>query len=260
MTDTNSDLLAALAAPFPAQDIEWRVSRSGVSGQGAPWAKVLAFITARAIQTRLDQVVGVAGWKNEMPQILTINGKSAFAVGISLRLESGEWLTKWDVADPTNIEPSKGGFSGGMKRAGAQFGIGRYLYHLDETYADCSETDPKVRGWHWAKLPKDKGGASYYWKEPSLPGWALPPEGPEHEVSEAELNDLKRQWKDKFATDADGRADLRDGFDRFVTAVVGDFPSADHTCWSKQAIQKCVSRIQATEDAGDISPDVPFTE
>ena len=38
---------------FPAEDIEWRVQRSGKTGKGY-WAVVLAYVTNRAIQQRLD--------------------------------------------------------------------------------------------------------------------------------------------------------------------------------------------------------------
>ena len=65
-------------------------------------------------------------------------GPIAIEVGISIRI-NGEWITKYDVSDPTQIEPVKGGFSGAMKRAGAQWGIGRYLYQLQETFAEVSE-------------------------------------------------------------------------------------------------------------------------
>ena len=55
---------AALQAPFPASDIEWRAQQAGVSANGKPWARVLAYVTNRAIQSRLDEVFGVDGWQN----------------------------------------------------------------------------------------------------------------------------------------------------------------------------------------------------
>ena len=91
--------LRRLAEPFPAEDIEWRVSRAGMGPKGI-YCRVLAYITARAIQSRLDDVCGPSEWRVEEPRIISVNGKSAFAVGISIRIE-GEWVTKWDVAEPT---------------------------------------------------------------------------------------------------------------------------------------------------------------
>jgi hypothetical protein len=253
--------LSKLSAPFPASDIEWRVSRAGLGGKGI-YCRVLAYLTARAIQARLDDVCGPENWRVEEPRILSINGKTAFAVGISIRVMDEvnamqKWVTKWDVAEPTNIEPAKGGFSGAMKRAGAQWGIGRYLYHLDEAFAEVSEQDPGVRGWHYAKLPKE--GGAYYWKEPTLPAWALPKEK-EAEVKAADLNSLKKAWKDKFAPEDTNRKSLTEGFARFVESVCGVFPIADHTTWTADALQRCYGRIKETTEPGGVAPDVPFEQ
>lgn len=248
--------LSDLSLPFPAQDIEWRVSRAGTSPRGI-YCRVLCYITARGVQERLDDVCGPENWRVEAPHIISVNGKNAFSVGISIRI-GDDWITKWDVSDPTNIEPAKGGFSGAMKRAGAQWGIGRYLYHLDEAFAEVSEKDPGVRGWHYAKLPEKSGGSVYWWKPPRLPAWALPKERDESEIKAAELNDLKIKWKNKFAADVKNRADLVEGFNRFVTSIVGEFPVADHQLWTRDAMDKCLERIEATEDPNGVSADVPF--
>ena len=47
---------------------------------------------------------------------------------LSVRI-SGEWVTKCDGADDTNIEGAKGGISDAFKRAAVKFGIFRYAYH-----------------------------------------------------------------------------------------------------------------------------------
>jgi len=247
--------LTKLTEPFPTEDIEWRVCRSGLGGSGV-YCMVLAYITARAIQKRLDDVCGPENWRLEEPRILDINGKSAFACGLSLRV-GDEWVTKWDVAEPTTIEPAKGGWSGATKRAGAQWGIGRYLYHLDETFAEVS--DNKSRGWNYATLKTNDGPKAYYWKAPGLPGWALPKE-PEYEITQADLNDLKRAWKGKFAPESKNPEDLREGFARFVTSVVGEFPASDYTCWTKDGLERCKTRIEETTDPDGVSADVPFEE
>lgn len=250
--------LSKLKEPFPPDDIEWRVSRAGVGGKQGIYCRVLCYITNRAVQQRLDDVCGPENWRVEEPRLLTINGKSAFAVGISIRI-GDEWITKWDVAEPTNIEPAKGGFSGAMKRAGAQWGIGRYLYYLDEAFAEVSENDPGVRGWHYAKLPDKAGGGTYYWKPPALPGWALPKEE-ESEVSREELNGLKRAWMAKFSPGSKDPKSLADGFSRFVESVCGSFPVADHSTWTKEALDRCHKRINETTEPGGLSPEIPFEE
>ena len=153
--------LTLLAKPFPASDIEFRVISSGM-GRNSVWARVVAFVTARAIQSRLDAVCGPDGWRTEVPEILTIDGKSAFSCGLSIRIDN-EWITKYDVSSPTSIEPAKGGWSQAVKRAGCAWSIGRYLYYLDSIKVETSETDPAIRGWHWARLSeKQVGGGQVY--------------------------------------------------------------------------------------------------
>ena len=253
--------LSKLAEPFPLEDVEWRVSRAGVNRNGT-FCLVLAYITTRAIQKRLDDVCGPENWRLEEPRMLDVNGKSAFACGISIRYHddavvgSAEWITKWDVCEPTNVEPAKGGFSGSMKRAGAQWGIGRYLYYLDETFAEVSETN-SGRGWNYAKLPDKHGGGTYYWKAPGLPAWALPKE-PEHEITESDLTNLKKTWKETLAAEVTDTADLRNGFERFCHSVVGQFPVSDYTCWTRDGFERCMKRIEETDDPEGPDSDVPF--
>ncbi len=166
--------LAKLAEPFPQDDIEWRISRAGKGPKGI-YCMVFAYITARGVQARFDEVCGPENWRVEQPIVLEINGKSAFACGLSVRV-GDEWITKWDVSEPTNIEPAKGGWSGAVKRAACAWGgVGRYLYRLDETFAEVSESSTEnSRKWNYARLPEKHGGGVYYWKTPSLPAWALP--------------------------------------------------------------------------------------
>ena len=249
--------LSKLAEPFPLEDIEWRVNRSGKGHDGKTYCYVLAYITARAIQTRLDGVCGPENWRLEEPRILTVNGTSTFACGISIRCDS-EWVTKWDVSEPTkvsNIDSSKGGWSGAMKRAGSQWGVGRYLYRLTETFAEVS--DKKEKRWNYAKLPKEHGSGIFYWKSPGLPAFALPKD-PEHEVSVAELKELKQAWRKKFAPDCRDPKELREGLARFVHSIAGEFPVSDHTCWTQDALAKCKERIEATDDPSGIDSDVDF--
>jgi len=156
--------LELLSKPFPAKDIEWRVQSAGVKNE-KPWAMVLAYVTNRAIMERLDQAVGVGNWKNEFKEWM----KDSVLCGISIKID-GEWVTKWDGADQTDIEATKGGLSGAMKRAAVQWGIGRYLYNLDATMATILE-----HGKHYQKGKKDYYPA-FKWNEPTLPSWALPKE------------------------------------------------------------------------------------
>ena len=172
--------LSKLAEPFPADDIEWRIGRAGYSSKGQLYGTCLAYLSNRAIMNRLDQVCGPENWKNEYKE-WTVGGKNGVLCGISIRIPNhdgpsgtsltAEWVTKWDGAENTDIESVKGGLSDAMKRAAVQWGIGRYLYNLDEGFAVITES-----GKHFAR-GKDKASGKDYafkWNPPSLPAWALP--------------------------------------------------------------------------------------
>ncbi|CNF27824.1 DNA damage response protein A [Yersinia nurmii] len=156
--------LNKLDEPFPATDIEWRVQSCGVTNNGKPWAMVLAYVTNRAIMKRLDEVCSKARWRNEFLPA----PDSGVMCGLSIKVDD-EWITKWDAAENTQVEAVKGGMSGAMKRAAVQWGIGRYLYSLEEGFADVSLE--KRNGWNRAST-KDK--KIIYWTPPVLPAWALP--------------------------------------------------------------------------------------
>lgn len=160
-----ADVMKRLQAPFPAKDIEWRIQRSGVAANGKQWAFVLAYVTNRAIQNRLDDIFGAHNWRNEFREW----GDGAIVCGLSIRI-GGEWITKWDGADKTEIEPTKGGLSDSMKRAAVQWGIGRYLYNLEANFADVSQSKPQGDEWRLAKTRE----GTFYWRPPQLPDWALP--------------------------------------------------------------------------------------
>lgn len=151
-----------LKEPFPACDIEWRLQQCGTSKNGKVWAICLAYVTNRAIQNRLDEVCGPENWKNEF-----VKGPDGGVLcGISIKC-GNEWVTKWDGAENTNIEAVKGGLSSSMKRsASTGWGIGRYLYDLDEGFAVVSPNG-KFKG-------RTKEGTNFNWDPPKLPSWALP--------------------------------------------------------------------------------------
>ena len=164
----NDDKLRLLSRPFAPIDIEWRIQQAGFSQRG-PWARVLAYVTNRAIMNRLDEIVGPSYWKNEYTQL----SDHSMLCGISIKVINDiedEWITKWDGADNTQIEATKGGLSNAMKRAAVQWGIGRYLYQLDENWAKFSEHG------HFTWYCKEKR-QSFKWDAPALPDWALPKGG-----------------------------------------------------------------------------------
>lgn len=153
-------MFSKLKDPFPATDIEWRLQSCGEK-DGKFWGIALAYVTNRAIQNRLDEVVGPQNWKNEFCQ----GPDGGVLCGISIKVDD-EWVTKYDGADKTNIEAVKGGLSGAMKRAAVQWGIGRYLYNLDSSWVTVDDKG-KFSG-------RTKDNKFFKWNPPELPAWALP--------------------------------------------------------------------------------------
>ena len=110
----------------------------------------------------MDEIFTPFAWKNEFKEWR----EQSVLCGISI-LWNGEWITKWDGSDQTGIESTKGGFSAAQKRAAVEWGIGRYLYDLQEYWVDV-----KDRGQFYIK--DQKSGVTGYWDAPLLPTWALP--------------------------------------------------------------------------------------
>ena len=130
---TTNEIQAALAMPFAAEDLEWRVQmafESSMQGIAVP------YVTNRAIQNRLDEVVGPENWYNEYKPWHGTGKREAQICGISIFFESRGFITKWDGAEDSDIEPIKGGLSDSMKRAAVQWGIGRVLYNMDTVYVN----------------------------------------------------------------------------------------------------------------------------
>ena len=168
--------LTELVKPFPEGGIEWRIGSCGKKGNGRIWATCLAYIQARAIQDRLDEVCGPESWKvsyrfihekeNESPSVIC---ELSIRCPDPIRSNYYEWVTKEDGSEQTDIESFKGGISSALKRAGSAWGIGRYLYGLDTGFAEIVE-----KGTPGAMYAKTKDGNEFYWIPPRLPEWALP--------------------------------------------------------------------------------------
>lgn len=128
--------LKALADFFPASDVEWK---PGATSRDKTKGLAMAYVSNRAIMQRLDDVCGPAGWRNEYRSA----PEGGVLCGISIRVTYAdgavEWVTKWDGAENTDVEAVKGGLSGAMKRAGYQWGIGRYLYELPSVWVRLDE-------------------------------------------------------------------------------------------------------------------------
>src|SRR5207237_2741861 len=94
MTSSADDpkaITKALAAPFELDEVKFKPQ--AVQGNRA---MALAYVDARVIQDRLDDVLGVEGWQDEY-EVLPDN-----SVVCRLRLKiGGEWVMKMDVGGPS---------------------------------------------------------------------------------------------------------------------------------------------------------------
>ena len=122
---------AELARPFAPEDLEWRLQKAEESGK---WGIAVPYVTNRAIQARLDEVVGPENWYNDFKPWHAAGKKEAQICGISIYFEGKGFITKWDGAEDSDIEPIKGGLSDSMKRAAVEWGIGRYLYGMTQVW------------------------------------------------------------------------------------------------------------------------------
>lgn len=161
----------ALSQPFAPEDLEWRLQKVIESKQ---LGIAVPYVTNRAIQNRLDEVVGPGNWYNNYkpwhhfvtkakserdPQKYIEKEIISQLCGISIFFEEKQkWITKWDGAENSDIEPIKGGLSDSMKRAAVQWGIGRVLYNMDAVFVDVEQ---KGKTWYIAKKEQSKLDKAY---------------------------------------------------------------------------------------------------
>jgi len=130
----HEEIVERLRNPFSSKDVEWKVQ---VTAQGKEEGMVVAYLDARTVQNRLDEVVGPFNWKN----VYSLWHDNSQICGISIfNSERNEWVTKYDGAECSDIQPIKGGLSDSFKRAAIAWGIGRYLYSLGNVWV---ELEPK---------------------------------------------------------------------------------------------------------------------
>jgi hypothetical protein len=189
-----------LKKPFLKDDVKYRIqsmTRDNTS------ALVLAYVSSRAIQDRLDGVVGPENWYDSyeewhIPAVdippgtaqaggVDYSGNSDakqaaaliqehYQTGVKCRLAvkvNGEWLIKEGVSQNSDIQPLKGGESGSFKRAAIKLGIGRYLYNLPNLWIPVQLARPDGDGWEWTQYK----GKDVYYRKPNLEAFGAPSSG-----------------------------------------------------------------------------------
>ena len=145
------DTAEQLKCPFPVNRVHWRMGSTNKrkmekEGKKATKGMPLAYIDARDVMQRLDEVYGVGKWQDSYRE--TASGR------IICELEcyiDSMWIKKSDGAGDTGTEGEKGAISDAFKRAAVKFGIGRYLYAIKSGWVDLDQygkfTPPQLPKW-----------------------------------------------------------------------------------------------------------------
>lgn len=133
-----------LLMPFPENKVHWRV---GATTKDKKSGLPLAYIDARDVMTRLDEVFGIGKWQDEYKETAT----GRIICELSCYIDS-MWIKKSDGAGDTGTEGEKGAISDAFKRAAVKFGIGRYLYSVKMGFIPIDQyrkltTKPRMPQW-----------------------------------------------------------------------------------------------------------------
>jgi hypothetical protein len=159
--DTDA-LFTQLAEPFDCSEIKWRVTHTTQDGsRGA----VIAFADPRAYTDRLNQLFTPSGWTRNY-DVTTVSavsrqkrdkiiqtGKVLVTCTLTIarlgtHTGSGEqWADEQNAMTAAEAQA--------FKRASSCFGLGRYLYNVQETWVSLDDHGKPI-------------------KLPTLPAWALP--------------------------------------------------------------------------------------
>jgi hypothetical protein len=117
MSTSYPDLFAALAAPFSSNEVKFKPAGN----------RKVAFITARHVMNRLDNVLGPENWWDTYTP-----AEKSVLCKLTIRLPDGSTLTKADAGGYAGMadegDDDKSGYSDSFKRAAVKFGIARELY------------------------------------------------------------------------------------------------------------------------------------
>jgi hypothetical protein len=148
------EIARKLREPFDPKDVDFRVQ--GRVNDQTGRTQVFAYIDARAVQDRLDAVVGAGNWSFDWTPLVIDNGEVMVAKG-TLTIFG---VSKADAGSASNFEQTLGAVSHCFKRAAVHWGIGRYLYNLSAAWVAVERggriPDAVMRDLR-ARLPRPEG-------------------------------------------------------------------------------------------------------
>lgn len=123
-----------LRRPFPVERIHWRV---GATNKDKTSGIALAYLDARDVMERFDEVCGMGNWQARYPW--SDGQKLCCEIGVFIENRHlKEWVWKSNGAGDTNVEADKGAFSDAFKRAAVLWGVGQYLYSFPNNWYEVS--------------------------------------------------------------------------------------------------------------------------
>lgn len=142
----SAELMKALQKNFSQAQVSWK-PQSVKDGK----ALAVAFIDARDVMTRLDEVVGPGGWQSEFIPV----GNNSVECRLKVKI-GDEWIAKCDVGatsdQPDAGDKMKAAYSDALKRAAVQWGIGRSIYQLPLQWVPANgkylASEPQLPKWY----------------------------------------------------------------------------------------------------------------
>ncbi|MGL4554956.1 MAG: Rad52/Rad22 family DNA repair protein [Gemmataceae bacterium] len=239
--DVNA-IAEALARPFSRDEVHWKPQTVKDNR-----ALVVAFVDARVIQDRLDDVLGVMGWQDGYEPL----PDGSVVCRLKIRI-GGEWITKEDVGgqseQPDEGDRRKAAFSDALKRAAVKFGIGRYLYRLKPQWVDYDAQKRRITG--TPVLPQAEELPRIAEEKPAPAPAPKPKAAPAAKGLPANGDELHRRLQEKDAKLADEGVCKKGEMVKYVVeAGVKEGLEKDMTTWSGAAIDLAIQAVKSFEGA-----------
>lgn len=145
----DKDLYHKLRQPFDQRFVSWKINNYNSSKTRA---LITFYLDARAVQHRLNEVLGVDGWSfsfTELEKAEGVHGKLTIYFytdqtnGPDCIINS---VTREDVGYPATTEKSewyKDAVSDALKRCAVHFGVGHFLYALPQLWIDLKQPEQR---------------------------------------------------------------------------------------------------------------------
>jgi len=139
-----------LSEDMPPEDVQFRRDSDPIQRGPKIFARAVAFVSAQAVQRRLDQYFA-GDWQSELtllPERANDDGEVEVALKARLTILG---LSREDVGTGTTY---KNAASDALKRAAVRFGIGAHLYDMEVNWVEVDSLDKRK-----AKFVEDPAAA-----------------------------------------------------------------------------------------------------